>query len=191
MQHQNKILTNYKKLHQLYYSGAIFTSFDTETTDISPSKGRIIEIGAVTFNKDGIISSWSNLINPETIIPPFITQLTHITNEMVKDSPKIKTLLPDFKSFIGDNILIAHNAQFDLNFINSELQWAGFTSISNKTIDTLRYSKWLLPELEKHKLDFLADYFKINKGTSHRAMDDALTCMNIFIKMCELVNSRE
>ncbi|MDD7268519.1 MAG: 3'-5' exonuclease [Treponema sp.] len=190
MQHLNKILTDYKKLHLLYNAGAVFTAFDTETTGVSPSDSRIIEIGAVTFNKDGIISSWEHLFNPGFPIPPFITQLTHITDSMVMECPDIKVLLPEFKNYISDNILIAHNAQFDLNFINSELERADITPARNKTIDTLRYSKWVYPNLPRYKLDFLADYLQINKGTSHRAMDDALTCMNLFIKICDRFNNR-
>jgi len=189
MQHLNKILKDYKKLHLLYNSGAVFTAFDTETTGISPSNSRIIEIGAVTFNKDGIISTWNQLFNPGIPIPPFITGLTHISDSMVQDCPRIEECLPYFVSLISDNCLIAHNAQFDLNFINSELEWAGMTPTKNRTIDTLRYSQWAYPELPKHKLDYLADTLKINKGTSHRALDDALTCMNLFIKICEKMNS--
>lgn len=189
MQHLNKILTDYKKLHLLYNNGAVFTAFDTETTGITPSNSRIIEIGAVTFNKDGIISTWSHLFNPGFPIPQLITNLTHISDSMVADCPDIKEMLPDFKSFISDNILIAHNAQFDLNFLNSELEKAEMTPAKNKTIDTLRYSQWAYPELPRHKLDYLADYLKINKGNSHRALDDALTCMNLYIKICEKINS--
>ncbi len=189
MQHPNKILKNFKRLHLLYEEGAVFTAFDTETTSLTPTTGRIIEIGAVKFSKNGIIDKWGQLINPQTDIPPFITSLTHITNQMVSSCNPISFFLPDFLNFISDTILIAHNAQFDLNFLNAECEKAGFSVTSNKTIDTLQFSRFAYPKAPKHKLDYLADYFKINKGSSHRALDDALTCRELFIKCLYPVSS--
>lgn len=186
MQHQNKFFKEYKKLHLLYEEGAVFTAFDTETTALSPSSGRVIEIGAVKFNNDGIIDTFNTLINPESLIPPFITGLTHITQDMVKNSPVMKSILPEFLVFITDTVLIAHNAQFDLNFINAECTWADLPPARNKVIDTLQYSKWAFPEAEKHKLDFLADYLKLKKGSSHRAFDDADTCRQLFIECTKI-----
>ena len=182
MKHQNKILKDFKKLHILYEEGAVFTVFDTETTGLSPSNCRIIEIGAIKFSKDGIIDTFSQLFNPECLIPWHISQLTHIDQQMVSCCKPICYYLPDFLKMIEDTILIAHNAQFDLNFLNSECEKAELPTTKNKVIDTLQYSKWAFPELEKHKLDFLADYFKIDKGSSHRALDDAETCRQLFLK---------
>lgn len=184
MQHPNKILKDFKKLHHFYENGEVFTAFDTETTAISPKYGRIMEIGAIKFSKDGIIDKYSQLINPQTEIPPFISNLTHITFEMIKDQPTISSVLPNFLNFISDTILIAHNIQFDLNFINAECEWANLPLTKNRGIDTLQYSRWTFPELERHKLDFLADEFKINKGSSHRAFDDANVCMELFKLIC-------
>jgi len=186
MQHQNKFFKDYKRLHLLYEEGAVFTAFDTETTALSPSSGRIMELGAVKFNKDGIIDKWNTLINPECQIPPFISNLTHITQNMVSNKPFMKSVLPDFLDLISDTILIAHNAQFDLNFLNAECNWADIPSTRNKVIDTLQYSKWAFPEAERHKLDYLADYLKLKKGSSHRAFDDADTCRQLFIRCTEV-----
>jgi len=183
MQPQNKILKDYVKLRQLYESGVVFTAFDTETTALSPNEGRIIEIGAVKFNKDGIISTYSKLFNPHIFIPQFIEDLTHISNEMVKDCPLIENELPDFMDFISNTILIGHNVQFDLNWLNAECINSNLHPSTNKAIDSLQYSIWAMPELEKHKLEFLADYFKIDKGSSHRAFDDANTCMELFKRL--------
>lgn len=186
MHRPNKILKDYKKLHHFFENGEVFTAFDTETTDISPTTGRIMELGAVKFNKNGVIGTFSKLINPGTPIPSFVTNLTHITDEMVKDSPFMKDVLPSFLEFIGDTILIAHNAGFDLNFLNAECEWAGLPLTKNRCIDTLQYSRWTVPNVEKHKLDFLADTFKINKGSSHRALDDAKTCMELYRLFCHM-----
>ena len=186
MKRQNKILKDFRKLHLLYEEGAIFTAFDTETTGLSPTNCRIIEIGAIKFSKEGIIQKYSQLFNPQCEIPYFISQLTHINQDMVDCCKTINCHLPDFLDMINNTNLIAHNAQFDLNFLNAECEKSGLESTKNKVIDTLQYSKWAFPDLEKHKLDFLADYFKINKGSSHRAFDDAETCRQLFLKCNEV-----
>ena len=156
MQHQTRIFKDFRKLYRLYEKGTVFTAFDTETTGLSPSKDRIIEIGAVKFNKDGIISTWSKLFNPGVSISPFITNLTHITQEMLDCSDCIENHLSNFVEFIGDSILIAHNAQFDLNFINAECQRINHKGINNLTIDTLQASRWAYPMQKTHKLSILA-----------------------------------
>ena len=183
MQHPNRKLRNYKKLYQLYDAGTVFTALDTETTSLSPRDGRIIEIGAVKFSKDGIIDKCQSLFYSECSLPPIITKITHITDQMLSDAPEISGYIPFFYSFIKDTVLIAHNAQFDLNFINAEFQKASYPPSTNKFIDTLDYSRYLFPEIKSHRLDFLADSFKIDKGSSHRAFDDAVTCMELF-KYC-------
>ena len=165
MEHLSKFLKNFKRLHTLYENGAIFTAIDTETTGLSPSFARIIEIGAVQFSKNGIITKWDHLFDPHTPIPQLVQNLTHITDDMVDGAGEIKHYLPYFLSLIKNTILVAHNGQFDLNFINAELVWAGFQPIHNKVIDTLQFSEYTFPCLEKHKLEYLADYFKIDKGS--------------------------
>jgi len=180
MQHPNKKITDLRRLRRLYEEGAVFTAFDTETTSITPSTGRIIEIGAVQFTKDGILSKWTHLFNPDQILSPFIIELTHITQEMVDAEDSISRHLPAFIRYIADSILVAHNAQFDLNFLNSECENCNLPLTKNFAVDTLQLSRCIFPEAEKHKLDFLADYLNIDKGKSHRAMDDAITCMGLF-----------
>ena len=180
MQHQNKKITDMKRIRRLYEDGVFFTAFDTETTGISPSSCRIIEIGAVKFNKDGIIQTWNRLFYPEQQIPPFITQLTHITQAMVDVEDRISCHLPDFIDFLSDSVIIAHNAQFDLNFLNSECGRCNLPLSKNRFIDTLQLSRQKFPALQSHKLDYLADYLKIDKGSSHRAQDDANTCKKLF-----------
>ena len=180
--HQNKILKDFDKLHRFYENGAVFTAFDTETTGLTPTTARIIEIGAVKFSKGGIIAKWNHMFDPHMIIPPFVEELTHISNDMVDGCKDIKSYLPSFLTLIKDTILVAHNAQFDLNFLNAECQWAGYPVTHNKVIDTLQFSQYIFPRLEKHKLEYLADYFDLDKGSSHRAFDDADTCRQLFLK---------
>ena len=180
MQHPNKKLTDVKRLRRLYEDGAVFTAFDTETSGITPANSRIIEIGAVKFTNEGILSKWSMLFDPDQILSPFIINLTHITQAMVDSADPISKHLPGFLNFIKDTILVAHNAQFDLNFLNAECENCGLPVTKNYAADTLLLSRRTFPELERHKLDFLADHFGIDKGSSHRALDDAITCKELF-----------
>ena len=183
MQHPNKKITDFRRLYQLYNAGTVFTAFDTETTTITPNTGRIIEIGAIRFNKDGIIKTWNKIFNPGQELSPFIVDLTHITQEMVDSADHIETHIEFFLDFIKDSVLLAHNAQFDLNFLNAECVRCGCSETKNKFIDTLQLARQKFPGFPRHKLDFLADVLKINKGSSHRALDDANTCMELF-KIC-------
>ena len=185
MQHPNKKITDLRRLRKLYEDGAVFTAFDTETTGITPTNSRIMEIGAVRFTKDGILSKWTHLFDPDQILSPFIIGLTHITQEMVDAEDPISMHLPSFIDFIKDTILVAHNAQFDLNFLNAECELCHIPVTKNHAVDTLQLSRIIFPETESHKLDFLADYFGIDKGSSHRAFDDAVTCMELFKKCME------
>ncbi|MBP5520026.1 MAG: 3'-5' exonuclease [Treponema sp.] len=180
MQHPNKKITDLRRLRRLYEDGAVFTAFDTETTGVTPTTSRIIEIGAVRFTKDQILAKWTHLFAPDQILSPFIIDLTHITQQMVDAEDPINVHLPGFLHFIKDTILVAHNAQFDLNFLNAECENCGFPVTKNYAVDTLQLSRIVFPEAEYHKLDFLADYLGIDKGKSHRAMDDAITCMELF-----------
>ena len=179
---QNKKLSEYKKLYRLYEGGTVFTAFDTETTGLKPIDSTIIEIGAVRFDRNGIISTWENLFNPGFSLPPQITQITHITDEMLSDKPDLKSKINDFINFLGDSVIVAHNAQFDIDFLNSECAKVGIKRTNNSFIDTLGFSKTVFPDLQSHKQEFLADYFGIDKGSAHRALDDAKTCMELFIK---------
>ena len=185
MQHPNKKITDLRRLRKLYEEGAVFTAFDTETSGITPTTSRIIEIGAVRFTKDGIISKWSKLFDPDQILSPFIINLTHITQEMVDAADPINKHIRGFLSFLGSSIIVAHNAQFDLNFLNAECENCGLPLTKNQAVDTLQLSRILIPEAEYHKLDFLADFLGIDKGSSHRALDDAITCMELFKKCLE------
>jgi len=180
MQHPNKKITDLRRLRKLYEEGAVFTAFDTETSGITPKTSRIIEIGAVRFTKDGIISKWSSLFDPNQILSPFIVSLTHITQQMVDAADPIEDNIHSFLKFLDSSIIVAHNAQFDLNFLNAECENCGLPVTKNYAVDTLQLSRILIPEAEYHKLDYLADFLGIDKGSSHRALDDAITCMELF-----------
>lgn len=191
MQLANKFLKDYKKMFRLLKDGETFVAFDTETTGLSSQTCRIIEIGAVRFDSTGILDSFNTLINPETTIPPELVQLTHISDDMVKDKPLIKDILPDFIKFLGDSIIIGHNAHFDLRFLNAELARADMNENKNAVIDTLGFARWCFPDLPKYNQPFLAQMFGIEISQAHRAYDDARVCGNIFLELIKKSADRQ
>ena len=179
---QNNYFSDYRKLARLINEGTVFTAFDTETTGLEPEKCRIVEIGAVQFDKSGILRTYNTLINPQIDIPLQIQAINHITNDMVAFSPVVQTILPDFISFISNSMLVAHNAGFDLSFLNTELLRCNMKPLRNRAIDTLTLSRWAYPQLTSHKLQYLAEVMHIPSGTAHRACDDASVCKEVFLR---------
>lgn len=163
-----------------------FTVFDLETTGSSKEKNQITEIGAIKIHNGKIISSYDKLINPNTTIPPFISNLTGITDEMVKDKPFIEEIICDFLNYVGDSVLVAHNARFDVGFINYTSKKLLETEVKNKVIDTLSMSRNALNDIRNHKLDTLAEYFKVSLKNHHRACDDAKATAEIFLKLSQI-----
>ena len=188
------IFNRYRYLAKEYYSGKIFIAFDTETTGIKSSTDFLIEIGAVKFSCDGIIDKpFSALIKPPVPITNFIENLTHITNEMVENQPEAKHAVTDFLSYIGNekSILIAHNAPFDLGFLQAQLERMSFPPLKNQCIDTLPLARLAYPKLRnleekgKYTLQSLAKRFGIKVESAHRACDDARVCMELFKKIIQ------
>ena len=180
------LLNDFRRMKRLLDSGAVFCALDTETTGLKPDEEHIIEIGAVKFDANGVLGTFSSLVNPRVLIPPFCQELTGITNKMVFGQKEFKDVFPDFFDFMGEeSVIIAHNAQFDLRFINKELERVGLQPLPNKAVDTLRFSRWALPENEHWTLQFLARQFSIDVKNAHRAEDDARVCMEVFFKCIE------
>jgi len=161
-----------------------FIVFDIETTGLSSQRDMITEIGAVKVKSGKIIERYNTFVNPEMPIPQRIVELTGITDEMVKDARKIDEVLPEFLSFIGDRLLIAHNANFDTSFIRRAAEKLKL-DFSNPYLDTVAMSHYVNPDLAKHKLDSLAKYFDLGDFNHHRACDDAEMLALIFFKMVE------
>ena len=158
--------------------------FDIETTGLSVQNCRITEIGAVKVAGGKIIDVFNTFVNPEIPIPEDIVALTSITDEMVADAPKIKEALTSFFDFIGgeDKLLVAHNANFDTGFIRYAAEECGM-SFKNPYLDTVALSRYINPDLKKHKLDSLAEYYNLGDFNHHRASDDAAMLAEIYFKM--------
>ena len=165
-----------------------FVIFDIETTGLSNNSDKITEIGAVKIKNYKIIDRFSSLVNPEKPIPLKIVELTGITDHMVKNEPTIEKVLPEFLEFVGDLPVVAHNAKFDTGFIRAKAKHIG-KNFLNTIIDTLPISRWLLPDLKKHKLNNVADYLGVNLKNHHRAVDDAEATAMIFIKFLNILTN--
>ncbi|MDP4147409.1 MAG: exonuclease domain-containing protein [Bacillota bacterium] len=164
-----------------------FVSFDIETTGLSAKNGdRIIEIGAVKIKNGKVIDVFHSLINPGIRLPYRTTELTGITDSDVEDSPSFEEVLSEFKTFAGELVLVAHNAKFDLSFIQ---HYGAFIDIefNQPSIDTVQMSRFLLTNLQSHKLNLVADSLKIRQNSHHRADDDARVCGEIFIKLAKML----
>ncbi|MBO4387488.1 MAG: ribonuclease H-like domain-containing protein [Treponema sp.] len=184
-----KIFRNYRCLAREFYSGKVFAAFDTETTGLHAATDHLMEIGAVKFNKDGIIGEpFSSLIKPPVPLTPFLQELTHITPQMLENQSDAATVTFDFLRWLAsdDVILIAHNAPFDMYFINAQLEKMNMDALKNTVIDTLPLSRWAYPNLNKnglegqYKLQNLATLLNIKVLEAHRAHDDARVCMELF-----------
>ena len=161
-----------------------FIVFDIETTGLSPINCKITEIGAVKVKCGEVIEVYNTFVNPGVPIPPEIVELTSITDEMVADARKIDEVLPEFLSFVGNRLLIAHNANFDVSFIRAAAKELEIP-FENAYLDTVGLSRFLNKDLKSHKLDVLAKHYQLGDFNHHRACDDAEVLARIFFKMAE------
>lgn len=163
-----------------------FVVFDLETTGAKAPPCRITEIGAYRVRNGAIVAEYQTLVNPETPIPLFISQLTGISDQMVRNAPKFREVAHDFLDFIGDAILVAHNAHFDMRFLNHEIGRIHTDyRLKNPSLCTVRISRKLLPDVENHRLNTLANYYSVALVNHHRASDDARATAHIFVKLLE------
>lgn len=156
--------------------------FDIETTGLSRFTDNITEIGAVKIHDGKIVDVYQQLVNPEMIIPNFITELTGISNEMVAKEPKIDTVMPEFLNFCKDSILSAHNAEFDIGFIKRKCYELNL-SFKPIYLDTLWLARALNPDFKNHKLNTLTKKYQVKLLNHHRASDDATATAEVLLKM--------
>ena len=163
--------------------------FDIETTGFDKENDRIIEIGAVKVVNGEITDRYSTFINPKIPIPARIEELTHISDEMVMDSPEIEVILPQFLEFCKDCILVAHNASFDTGFIRNKAEKLGL-SFDSTIVDTVGMARILLPGLSKYKLNIVAKELGISLENHHRAVDDAEATAEIYVKFLQMLKEQ-
>lgn len=152
---------------------------DIETTGLSKNIHRITEIAGIKTDKGRVIDEFHTLVNPEVRIPPFITHLTGISNEMVKDAPVIDDVMAGFCNFMGDSVFVAHNATFDHGFLSVNAEFAGL-EFDNKRLCTRKLAARLVPLLASKRLEALCQHFRIVNESQHRAMGDARATLCVF-----------
>ncbi len=162
---------------------------DIETTGLSFRTNKITELGAVIYKNGEVIEEFEHFVNPEMPIPEEVVEVTHITDEMVKDAPTIEEILPKFLEFIGDRVIVAHNADFDVGFIKYYAEQLGY-KLENTYIDTLRLAKDLFPDYKKYKLGIIAEKLGIKVDVAHRALDDVITLVKVFKVMLEMLKEK-
>ncbi len=167
-----------------------FVVFDIETTGFSPVTNRIIEIGAVKVEKGQITDRFSVFVNPEIPIPFEIEKLTSINDSMVMDAETIEMVLPKFLDFVGDAVLVAHNANFDMSFIKENAKRQQIP-VDFTYVDTVGIARMLLTGQAKYTLDAVAKTLKISLENHHRAVDDAECTAQIFTKFIEMLAKEE
>ncbi len=166
-----------------------FVVFDIETTGFSPEKNKIIEIGAVKVDDGKIIDRFSVFVNPDEPIPFEIEQLTGINDNMLLGAGKIDEVLPKFLDFCGDCALAAHNASFDVSFIKYQAKRLGLP-FGPTVLDTVELARYLLPALNRYKLDTVAKALGVSLENHHRAVDDAGATAEIFVKFIQMLRER-
>lgn len=162
-----------------------YIALDLETTGLNPARDRIIEIGMARIENGNVVKSYDRLIDPGVVLAERITELTGITNDMLKGKPVISEVIAEILEFIGDTPILGHNIIFDYSFLKKAAVNAGLT-IQGKGIDTLKIARRVVPETEHKNLDYLCAYYQIDPGHSHRALDDALSASALFQKMYEV-----
>lgn len=153
-----------------------YTVVDIETNGLSSGDCEIIEVSAIKVRGDIVQSTFSSLIKPTEHISWFITNLTGITDDMVEDAPDANDVLGRFYDFLGDDIIIGHNVNFDVNFLYDKLWLHNGLVLDNSFVDTLRLARKALPHLSNHKQTTIAEYYGISTLDAHRALRDCEIC---------------
>lgn len=159
---------------------------DLETTGISFRTEKITEIGIMKVKNGQVIDEFECFVNPEKPIPDEVVEITHITDDMVKDAETIDIVMPKVLEFIGEDVIVAHNADFDVGFLKYNCELLGL-KLDNTYIDTLRLAKDLFPDFKRFKLGIIADKLNIKVEVAHRALDDVDTLVKVFNVMLDML----
>jgi DNA polymerase III epsilon subunit family exonuclease len=164
----------------------MFISLDLETTGLDKRKDQITEFGAIKFDLEGNTETFQTFINPGVKIPEFITHITNITDEDVKDAPKIEDASEEIAKFIGDSPIIGHFISFDTDFLKSK-----GIPLKNPLYDTAELTRIFFPGLPSYSLEILTDLLGIEHKEKHRALDDAIAAQQLFVKIIQRIETLE
>ena len=162
---------------------------DLETTGFSFRTEKITEVGIMKVKNGEVIDEFSCFVNPEKPIPQRVVEVTNITDDMVKDAETIDKVMPKILEFVGDSVLVAHNADFDIGFLKYNANELGL-SLDNTYLDTLRLAKDLFPDYKKYKLGKIAENLGIKVEVAHRALDDVDTTVKVLNVMLNMLKEK-
>ena len=162
---------------------------DLETTGFSPKTEKIAEVGIMKIKDGKVLEEFCEFVNPEKPIPERVVEVTHITDDMVKDADTIDKVFPRILEFIKGSVLVAHNASFDMGFLKYTAKELGY-EFDYTYVDTLALSRKIFPDLKKHKLGKIAEYLKIKVEVAHRALDDVDTTVKVYNEMIKILKER-
>ena len=166
-----------------------YAVLDIETTGLSFRTEKITEIGIIKIKNGKEISRFECFVNPEKPIPEEVVNITHITDDMVKDAETIDKVMPKMLDFLGDSVIVAHNAGFDVGFLKYNAELLGY-KLDNTYIDTLKLARDLFPDFKKYKLGLIAEKLGIKVEVAHRATDDVITLIKVFNVMMEMLKEK-
>src|SRR5437879_5917473 len=177
-----------------FTASALLRELDFVVLDVEAGHGhgipaRIIELGAFRLRGGEILEEFQTLVNPEANVPRFLANLTGISTEMLASAPKFADVVHAWLEFIGDAVLVAHNANFDLPLLNREIArvFPGHR-LRNAELCTIDLARRVVPQIESYKLDSVAAYFKVEIPRRHRAADDALATARIFLRLLDALS---
>ncbi len=169
-----------------------YAVLDVETTGMLPSRGdRVTEIAVVIVREGQLAERFSTLVNPERSIPPFITSLTHISWEMVKDAPRFAEVCDELLRVLAGHIFVAHNADFDWRFVRAEVARATGRRLSGPRLCTVKLARRVLPYLPSRRLDALAHHYGVANEARHRAEGDATATAHILLRLLDEARARD
>lgn len=174
-------LTTKKSIKEFRASNS-YIVLDLETSGLSKYKNEIIEIAMLKVQDGQKADRFERLVKPSEPITAKIEKLTGITNDMLAAAPSFDSIADDVVSFIGNDILVAHNAKFDIGFLSAALEPR---EVNLKCVDTLAVARKALPEFDNHKLQTLISHYGVAETQSHRAMDDVECTQEIFVRLCD------
>ena len=168
-----------------------YVVFDVETTGLSSMYDTIIELAGVKLYQGEVVDTFESFANPHRTLPDKIIDITGITDDMLVDAPEVDDVLKRFYDWVGDSVLVAHNATFDIGFLNQGYAKIDLPKITNPIIDTLELARFLLPELGNHRLNTLCKHMQVELTQHHRAIYDAEATAELFWKFVNLLNERD
>lgn len=171
------------KGNSLLKTTSSYCVIDLETTGLDPAFDEIIEMAAIKVSNGVVIDTFSRLVKPENPLSDFIEELTGITNEMLKNQEPIKNVLPDFLRFVGDNLIVGHNVNFDINFIYDNSMKILSKPFQSDYLDTMRLARRVLPELPHHRLKDLVKEYHIEHDNAHRALSDCAATLEVLKRL--------